>query len=118
MLKTIYYADIKENKIDGYYCREIHEVIPKTAIAISKELWQHLLDENKIIADIDSLTQIVFTLDEKQCYTIDHKDYFSIEEQSIKFKIEKTKEEKEIDTLKERINKLEKLIEGLNNIKN
>ena len=25
----IYYADIKENLIDGYYCKEIHEIIPE-----------------------------------------------------------------------------------------
>ena len=76
---------------------------------MGKLTWQHLLDENKRVVDVDKLSMVVFTLDEEHCYTIEHKDFFSIEEPIMTYDL-RTQEQKEIEELKDKINKLEKLI--------
>lgn len=103
----IFYADIKDTIIDGYYCKDLHESIPTTAIPINEELHIHLLKENKILVDINNLTKVAFTLEEDQCYTIEHKDFFR---KQVQVKILKSEEQTKIENLEEKIKKLENLI--------
>lgn len=76
----IYYMHIKENKIVSYYCKDIHDSIPENSIPITEELWQHLVNENKTLIDIDFLSSIPSLLNEDDVFLdITHKDYFYIE---------------------------------------
>lgn len=79
----LYYAHIKENQIEGYYCKEFHGDIPKNSIAITEELWRHLLNENKIIVNIEELGKVISPLDsEESILDITYKEYFHIKDYS------------------------------------
>ncbi len=68
-----YYTILKDKKIKGFYCKEIHgedyckTIINSGGFEVSEELWSHLLSlgEVKFIGEI-----------EKRLYTIEDKELF------------------------------------------
>ncbi len=68
-----YYTILKDEKIKGFYCKDIHgedyckTIINSGGLEISEELWSHLLSlgESKFIGEV-----------EKRLYTIEDKELF------------------------------------------
>lgn len=103
----IYYARIEEELITGYYTKEIHGYIPKNSIPITEQLWQHLLEYNKTLVDIEKLSLIPATYNEETPLTIDYKDLFFANERDFETTRYISKENRELDELKNKIEALE-----------
>lgn len=112
----VYYAEIQENVITGYYTKEIHEYIPKNSIPVNEELWQHLLSHNKTIVNLEKLSEMPITSETESALTIEYKDIFSINEEYFsekKYNSKRINELNELDELKNKVQELEALISNL-----
>lgn len=105
----IYYADIKNNLIQGYYCEEIHgSNIPSNAIRITEDLWKELITYGQVKVDFEKLSSYPSVLDDNNIvYGMDHKDAFLRYVSEIE---PVDQEPTEIDKLKEEIAELKILL--------
>ena len=113
----IYYAIIEKNIITGYYTKEIHKNIPKNSIPITDELWQHLLNHNKTLVDLEGLSSTPSIIDKDNPLTIDYKYLFLVDDSSFETKEYVSKEKSELNELKNKIRELENMILNLTQIK-
>ena len=60
-----YYANIQDNLVQGFYCKEIHgDNIPEGSIPITEELWQELLKMGQAeITNIEKLNSVPMTME-------------------------------------------------------
>lgn len=77
----IYYANIQDNLVQGFYCKEIHgDKIPETTIPISEDLWQELLKMGQaevIDAERLNIPTTLESSEEEFVYGVEYVDCFA-----------------------------------------
>ena len=61
----IYYANIQNNLVQGFYCKEIHgDNIPEGSMPITEELWQELLKMGQAeVVNKEKLNSVPMTIE-------------------------------------------------------